>query len=566
MHTAAATTRQHAPVLRNTRIAAAAKSPAAGPPVSAQTANLTFTKSSAIGIDKVARVSDANLDAATNQLTLGLDLKAGQKYSFSFYFKSGGPTVSLIDDKGKKTAVNMASGFTVPKTGSYKLSFQAGYSLKNSANFDNLAITAKSVLPSTSGDSRIDALVSGGTNQWWHDDDAVATKGTEKITPTANGLDANSSAKNLTFSFLSSAPTGQSMTGFQPMTDAQKAAVRKAFDYYAKIINVSFTEVEGDGAGDINFGTNNQASSAGYANPPNASPTKDKDFLFLANNVASNSDPGMQEGGYGWTTVLHEIGHTLGLKHPGNYNAGGGSTPGPYLPAAEDDHQHTIMSYKDNNLTRGVNASTGMVYDVAALQYLYGANKNASTANADGTFVFTSDKNYLQTLWSAKGTDTIDLSQMTRSSNVDLNAGAYSSINIIAPTTGRTTYSGNKNIGIANGSKINQVTLSSTQGIAETVTLNRAYADGTFNTINAFDATDDKINLKTSFFGTLAAGNIEFGTTATKSATKIVVNPSTGEIFYDADGKGKGVAKKIAQYNAVTGRGEITAKNFAFIA
>jgi hypothetical protein len=328
---------------------------------------------------------------------------------------------------------------------------------------------------------------------------------------------------------------------------------------------VAFTEVAGDGAGDINFGTNDQASSAGYAYMPNSSGTKDKTYLYLASNQATNGDAGVQEGGYGWTTILHEIGHTLGLKHPGNYNAGGGGTPGPYLPKSTDDHQHTMMSYKDNNASRGVNATTAMLYDVAALQYLYGANTAGSTAT-NGAFSFTAGNSYLKTLWSASGTDTIDLSGLTNASKVNLNAGTYSSINITGATTSA-YYSGNNNVALAYGSVVNSVTLSSTNGVVETVTLNKAFASGSYNSIDAFDATDDKIFLKKSFFGKLTAKNIEFGTAATKSTSKIVVNNSTGEVFYDADGSGtKSVAKKIAQYTAVSGRGTVSASNFSFVA
>jgi hypothetical protein len=541
------------------------KSKIAALPLSEQSGSLSFAKSGTVGVDVSARVGDVNLSAATTKLTLSLDLKAGQKYSFSFYFQSGGPKVTLTDSTGKTKSVNMASSFAVAKSGTYQLSFEAGYSLKNTASFDQLVIKAKSVLPRTSGDKKIDALLAGGTDQWWHPFDAVATKGVEKITPRSNGLDASSSATALTYSFLSTQPGGQDMTGFQAMTAAQKDAVRRAFDHYAKLINVTFTEVAGDGTGDINFGTNQQASSAGYANPPNGSGTKDKVYLYLANNAATNGDAGVQEGGYGWLTVLHEIGHTLGLKHPGNYNAGGGTTPGPYLAANQDDHQHAIMSYKDNNVSRGVNPTTPMLYDVAALQYLYGANQSASTAT-NGAFAFTAGGSYLQTLWSTNGTDTIDLSQLTNASNVDLNAGAYSSINITAPATS-TVYSGNQNVALAFGSKINRVTLSSTQGVAESVTLNNAFASGAYDRIASFDATDDKIALKKKLFGSLSAKHLEFGATATKSTSKIIVNNSTGEIFFDADGNGtRATAKKIAQYAAVQGRGEVTAANFSFVA
>lgn len=533
---------------------------------SEQTAALSFAQSASAGVDAVARVGDAGIAQATTKLTLSLDLKANQKYSFSFYYPAGGPKVTLVDTTtGRKSTVNMNKGFTVPKSGTYQLTFEAGYSLKT-AGFDNLAIKAKSILPNSTGDKKIDALLLGGSGQWWHPYDAAPTRSTDKVSATAVGLDANSSATELKYSFLSSAPAGQSMTGFQEMTTAQKDAVRRAFAYYAKLINVTFTEVEGDGTGDINFGTNVQASSAGYANMPNGNPGKDKVYMFLANNVSSSSDAGVQEGGYGYEAILHEIGHTLGLKHPGNYNAGGGSVPGPFLPASEDDRNHSIMSYHDNNATRGVNPATPMLYDVAALQYLYGANKNASTAT-NGAFAFTAGKNYVQTLWSASGTDKIDLSGLTNSSDVNLNAGAYSSINITG-SAASTFYSGNHNVAIAYGSEINSVTLSSQGGVAESVTLNKAFATGGFNTVGNFDAATDKIALKKSIFGSLKATNIEFGTAATRSTSKIIVNATTGEIFYDADGSGpRSAAKKIAQYTALAGgSAALGAGNFSFVA
>jgi hypothetical protein len=533
--------------------------------VSEQTGTLTFARAGATGVDAKANISDVGLSSATNKLTLTLTLQANRKYSFSFFFQTNGPKVTLTDSKGKATAVTMSKGFTVAKTGTYTLTFAAGYSLKDAANFDNLAINAKSVLPTSTGDKNVDALLMGGTDQWWHAYDAAPTLGTDKISASALGLDANSSATALTYSFLTSQPGGQNMTGFQEMTDAQKNAVRAAFAYYAKLINVTFTEVGGDGTGNINFGTNTQASSAGYANLPDASGVKDKVYLYLANNQATNGDAGMAEGGYGWMTALHEIGHTLGLKHPGNYNAGGGGTPGPYLPTALDNRQTTIMSYHDNDVSRGVNATTPMLYDVAALQYLYGANQSGSTASG-GAFTFTNGSNYLQTLWSASGSDTIDLSGLTNASKVNLNAGTYSSINITAPAATK-SYSGNNNVALAFGSKINNVTLSSANDVADSVTLNGAFSSGGFDTIASFDASADKIVLKKSLFGTLTSANVVVGTAATTAKTKIIVNNATGDIYYDADGSGtKSVAKKIAHYTAIGGGGAISAGNFSFVA
>ena len=233
-----------------------------------------------------------------------------------------GPTLKLTDSAGKAVAVKMQNGFTVAKSGTYQLTIEGTASLKNTANVDNLVLNARSVLPTKSGDANIDALLMGGTRNWWRPDGALAVVGTEKISSKANGLAAGSSATALTYSFLSAPQAGKDPTGFQQMTSAQKDAVRAVFAQYSKYINVTFTEVNNSGTGDINFGTDIQTGSAGYATLPN-SDASGKSYVYLANNSTTNNDAGVQEGGYGRLTIMHEVGHGLGLKHLGNYNAGG---------------------------------------------------------------------------------------------------------------------------------------------------------------------------------------------------------------------------------------------------
>ncbi len=528
-----------------------------------QSASLAFSKSGTVGVDSVASIADVGVDASTTKLSLSMDLKAGQQYSFSFaYNTKTAPTLSLIDANGKSVKVNMAKGFTVKESGTYTLAIDFAYSLKTYASIDQLAIKSKAVLPKSSGDKNIDALLFGATTDWWHDADAAVVSGSDLVSPKAKVLADTASLHHLTYSFLSSVPSGQeSMTGFQTMTEEQKAAVRSAFDYYGKLIDVSFDETDG-GAGNINFGTNNQASSAGYATPPNTGSDKDKSYLFLANNQWTNAGVQLQEGGYGWETILHEIGHTLGLKHAGNYNAGGGGSPGPYLSKDTDNRQYSIMSYNNNKVSTGVNPKTAMLYDIAALQYLYGVNDTASTAE-DGSFTFANGQSYLETLWSTSGTDSIDLTGLQNASRVDLNAGTYSSINITGSESS-TVYAGLNNVALAYGSYINSVKLSTKASVAESVALNNAYATGAFNTLTNFEAGADQITLKKSVFKGISAKGIEFGTTATSAATRIVVNNTTGELFYTAKGN-KGVATKIAQFSMLDG-GSLTGQNFSIVA
>jgi hypothetical protein len=132
----------------------------------------------------------------------------------------------------------------------------------------------------------------------------------------------------------------------------------------------------------------------------------------------------------------------MGLKHPGAYNAGGGSTPGPYLPKPLDNRITSVMSYNDapgsQKLTvtkgvptgysysyKGISPTTYQVLDIAALQYMYGANKGADAADLTLT---DSDTNY-QSVWAPKGVK-VDASATQRKNIFDLRAGYYSSISI----------------------------------------------------------------------------------------------------------------------------------------
>src|SRR3546814_17598566 len=71
---------------------------------------------------------------------------------------------------------------------------------------------------------------------------------------------------------------------------------------------------------------------------------------------------------------MHEIGHALGLKHPGDY--GGGE--GPYLPAATDHTDNTVMSYTDGSVLYPTSVGP---YDTLAVRYLYGYSGTGTIGN-----------------------------------------------------------------------------------------------------------------------------------------------------------------------------------------
>jgi serralysin len=391
-------------------------------------------------------------------------------------------------------------------------SFSVGNAKYKSVNFFEFADYTTFA---DTGDASLNAMLSGGTDFWWASGQAVKSSDVQ-IKPGVFALDSSSARHTLTYSFLQSLPASAADgRGFQPMSDTQKQAVKDALSYLSSLVNLRFEEATGAqvGAADINFGTNNQSltNSAGYANPPNGS--GDHPVYLMLDNSGRNPNTNFSAGSYGWQTLIHEIGHTLGFKHPGNYNATGGGSPGPYLPKATDTRRYTVMSYNNptdavqvvhNTSAQGVTTftpkyvypQTYMSYDIAALQYLYGVGDGAGVANYQVN-EFSADWSGMQTLW-MPSEGSVDASRTTRSNIIDLRAGAFSSINLTSlsdlnaiPTALRkqVTYMGLNNVGLAYGSEV-----TSAKGGAANDTFFDAATSGTV-TIDAGAGANDLVYL-----------------------------------------------------------------------
>ncbi|MBL8493724.1 MAG: hypothetical protein JNM37_05640, partial [Rhodocyclaceae bacterium] len=67
-----------------------------------------------------------------------------------------------------------------------------------------------------------------------------------------------------------------------------------------------------------------------------------------------------------------------------------------------------------------------MLYDIAAIQYLYGPNMSYHAGN--DIYTFSQGQNYFQTIWDAGGTDTIVWDASTEGATIDLRPGAWSDL------------------------------------------------------------------------------------------------------------------------------------------
>jgi serralysin len=160
-----------------------------------------------------------------------------------------------------------------------------------------------------------------------------------------------------------------------------------------------------------------------------------------ATNVLDGGVFDLTYGQRGFETVLHEIGHALGLSHPGYYN-GSNPTIAEGVRFAQDSVENTIMSYRLETATGGnyygVNASTPMVYDILAIQAMYGADRTTRTSNTDSygffgnsgaQYQFTAGRGSVFTIWDANGSfDSLDASGYTLAQRIDLTPGSVSDI------------------------------------------------------------------------------------------------------------------------------------------
>ena len=289
-----------------------------------------------------------------------------------------------------------------------------------------------------SGNNSIDSLLNnsrGNPIKWASDPNYNLNNEATVITYSFAGLNGRPALFNY--------PDDRGVIKAITFNDIHASNIRKGFKKLSTYANINFVEVEeiDEAVGTIRIGINTitdeqgvyREGIGGTADIPNENPRGGDIWLNKQYKDYGNFESGIISGSvasFGDITVLyHEILHTLGIEHPGDHDQ-------INFPIDKRFANYTIMmgeyefgadsAYFPNEYTELSVTSTPMVYDIAALQYLYGENKDFN--KEDNIYLYDPNTPFIETIWDGGGNDLLDFSKFSNDLNINLNNGEYSNI------------------------------------------------------------------------------------------------------------------------------------------
>ncbi|WP_262271038.1 M10 family metallopeptidase [Microvirga yunnanensis] len=230
--------------------------------------------------------------------------------------------------------------------------------------------------------------------------------------------------------------TAENITNFGSLSAVQQTTARNALKAYAAVANLTFTESSETATqhADIRFAMSDKTESA-WAYLPNTAAEGGDVWLNSSNGYFTSP----VKGNYAFMVFLHELGHALGLEH---------THEGNVMPQDRDSLEYTVMSYRSYvgaSTTAGYTnetwsyAQSPMMYDIAAMQQMYGANYATNGGNSTYAWSPTTGEMSINgvgqgrpgankvflTIWDGGGNDTYDLSGYTTNLTVDLHPGQW---------------------------------------------------------------------------------------------------------------------------------------------